>query len=189
MNYLKRQTVWLLTMLSLMVVLSVYYIFSPKGSEVAFIDENEAPTDAETSSEGADADIENMEQVNNDELFTSIRLELQNERGMKKELLQEVVASSGSSTEEKNEALNDMNLMDSMASKESIVQDQILAAVDEYDDVLVRYDDGESSSKEKIHVHVKSDTLSKEEAANIMQMVKDEFGELPVDVNYQSTGS
>ena len=28
---LKKQTVWLLTMLSLVVVLSVYYIMSPRG--------------------------------------------------------------------------------------------------------------------------------------------------------------
>lgn len=189
MNFLKRQTVWLLTMLSLMIVLSVYYIFSPDGSEVAFIDEDNVPVDEETSSDGAEADIEDMNQVHHDELFTSIRLELQNERSMKKESLQDVVASASASAEEKNEARNDIQLIDQIASKESIVQDQILAVIDDYEDVLVRYDGGESSDKEKIHVHVKVDELSSEEAVNIMQMVKDEFGEVPVDVNYQSTGN
>jgi len=188
MNHLRRQTVWLLTMLSLMIVLSIYYIFSPKGSEVAFNDENLIPADEETSSEGMEADVGNIEQVGHDELFTSIRLELQNERSMKREMLQDVVASASASTEEKNEARNNIQLIDQLASRESIVQDQILAAVDTYEDVLVRYDSGESSDKEKIHVHVKVDELSSEEAVNIMQMVKDEFGEVPVDVNYQSTG-
>lgn len=195
MSRLRRQTVWLLTMLSLMIVLSVYYIFSPKGSEVAYVDENNQPAEAETSTEGIaedDADgatIENMEQVGHDELFTTIRLELQNERSMKKELLKDVVASTAATTEEKNEALDDITLIDRVTSKESIVQDQILATVDRYEDVLVRYDQGESEENEKVHVHVKVEDLSSEEAVNIMQMVKDEFGEIKVDVNYQSTGS
>lgn len=36
---LKKQTVWLLTMLSLVVVLSVYYIMSPEGENVVTVDE------------------------------------------------------------------------------------------------------------------------------------------------------
>lgn len=36
---LKKQTVWLLTMLSLVVVLSVYYIMSPEGESVVTVDE------------------------------------------------------------------------------------------------------------------------------------------------------
>lgn len=192
MNYLKRQTVWLLTMLSLMIVLSVYYIFSPGGSDVAFVDENNEPVGEETSTESTDntdTEVGDLQQVGYDELFTSIRLELQNERSMKKELLNDVVASASTSADEKNEARNDIQFIEQVASKESIVQDQILAVVDEYEDVLVRYDSGESSEKEKVHVHVKVDELTSEEAVNIMQMVKDEFGDLTVDVNYQSTGS
>ncbi len=193
MSHLRRQTVWLLTMLSLMIVLSVYYIFSPKGSEVAFVDENNQPTETSTEEmteqDTDDATVEHMEQIGHDELFTTIRLELQNERSMKKELLKDVVASTSATTEEKNEALNDISLIDRVTSKETIVQDQILATVDRYEDVLVRYDEGESGENEKVHVHVKVEDLTSEEAVNIMQMVKDEFGEIKVDVNYQSTGS
>ncbi len=193
MSHLRRQTVWLLTMLSLMIVLSVYYIFSPKGSEVAFVDENNQPTETSTEEmteqDTDDATVEHMEQIGHDELFTTIRLELQNERSMKKELLKDVVASTSATAEEKNEALNDISLIDRVTSKETIVQDQILATVDRYEDVLVRYDEGESGENEKVHVHVKVEDLTSEEAVNIMQMVKDEFGEIKVDVNYQSTGS
>ena len=51
------------------------------------------------------------------------------------------------------------------------------------------YDHGETSANEKVHVHVKVEELSASEAVHIMQMVRDEFGEIKVDVNYQSTGS
>lgn len=40
---------------------------------------------------------------------------------------------------------------------------------------------------DKVHVHVMVDSLSAEEAANIMQLVHDEFGEITVDVNFQKT--
>lgn len=45
---LKKQTVWLLTMLSLLIVLSVYYILSPTEGELAInIDEENNEEDDE----------------------------------------------------------------------------------------------------------------------------------------------
>ena len=40
-NDAEKQTVWLLTMLSLVVVLSVYYIMSPEGENVVTVDDKE----------------------------------------------------------------------------------------------------------------------------------------------------
>ncbi|MDY0396479.1 hypothetical protein RWE15_21865 [Virgibacillus halophilus] len=36
---LKKQTVWLLTMLSLMIVLSVYYVMSPNNDDLAYVND------------------------------------------------------------------------------------------------------------------------------------------------------
>ena len=46
---LKKQTVWLLTMLSLVVVLSVYYITSPEQqqNELAVVDEKQEQSEQE----------------------------------------------------------------------------------------------------------------------------------------------
>ncbi|MFP3489055.1 SpoIIIAH-like family protein, partial [Staphylococcus sp. SIMBA_130] len=44
---LKKQTVWLLTMLSLIIVLSAYYIMTPGSDNVAYVG------DQEQSEEGA----------------------------------------------------------------------------------------------------------------------------------------
>lgn len=178
---LKKQTVWLLTMLSLMIVLSVYYMTSDPD-DLAYIDEGETELDKTATSQSAEMDdtakVEDITNIGQDELFTTIRMELQNERSMRKERFKDIVASSNASTGEKNEALNNIDLMEQITSKESILQNSILE-VNEYEDVLVRTDD------DKVHVHVKVDELSKQEVVNIMQLVRDEFGEVTIDVNFQ----
>ncbi|MFD1066215.1 SpoIIIAH-like family protein [Oceanobacillus locisalsi] len=181
---LKKQTVWLLTMLSLMVVLSVYYIFSANGNDLAFVDDGQEASSedvvpATQSDEGVEVD--NIENVDSDELFTTIRMEVQDERSRKKSQLTDVVASANASPTEKDEALQEIDSLEELASKENILQEQLLGAT-EYEDVLVRTDG------EKVHIHVKTEDLPVTEAANIMQMARDEFGtDIKAEVNFQPT--
>jgi len=184
---LKKQTVWLLTMLSLLIVLSVYYMSSSTEGDLAYINTEQDVLDETTINENETDDIivDSIEPYDHDELFTTIRLELQNERSMKKDLLKDIVASGSASTDEKNDALNDIEFIDQLTTKEMILQDTILASTDRYEDVLVRYDDQQENDLKKVHVHVKVNELSKEEVVHIMQMVRDEFGQVTVDVNFQ----
>ncbi|MFC3039030.1 SpoIIIAH-like family protein [Virgibacillus xinjiangensis] len=182
---LKKQTVWLLTMLSLMIVLSVYYM-TADTEDLAYIDTGEntageavGDENQETAGEAEVGDITNL---GNDELFTSLRMELQDNRSMEKERLNEIVASSNATAEEKDEALEAIDGIDEASTKETIIEESILAGA-AYEDVLVR------SEEDVVHVHVKVDELSKSEVVNIMQMVRDEFGDVTVDVNYQPTDS
>ncbi|MUK87165.1 SpoIIIAH-like family protein [Ornithinibacillus sp. L9] len=184
---LKKQTVWLLTMLSLMIVLSVYYMTSPDNEDLAYIDTGQDATEngteeasTDTAETTDDTEVGDMTNLGRDELFTTIRMDLQDERSEKKSRLEEIVASSNASTEEKNQALKDMDVIDQITTKETIIEESILANA-EYQDVLVRNDG------DVVHVHVKADELSKEETVQIMRMVYDEFGEIPVDVNFQPT--
>lgn len=182
---LKKQTVWLLTMLSLMVVLSVYYMMSDHD-DIAYIDTGDETLEQATSSEPMehpDIDVEEIRNVEPNELFTTIRMEVQDERSMKKDRLKEIVASSDATADEINEALLEIDEIDKLTTKETILQETILATSENYEDVLVR------TEEDKVHVHVITDTLSKEEANNIMQMVRDELGNLPVDVNFQPVNS
>ncbi|HLR62441.1 MAG TPA: SpoIIIAH-like family protein [Lentibacillus sp.] len=187
---LKKQTVWLLTMLSLMIVLSVYYMTSPgNGGDLAYVNKDEnnqeetASSDAEdgkSAKGGKEANVNDISNVGDDQLFTTIRMEIQDERSETKDRLDDVVASSTASVEEKNQARDEMNQLDEISSKESVLENSIMAAAD-YNDVLVRHED------DKVHVHVKEkEQLSNSEVVNIMQMVKDEFGEITVDVIHQS---
>ncbi|WP_173916185.1 SpoIIIAH-like family protein [Halobacillus sp. Marseille-Q1614] len=173
----KKQTVWLLTMLSLLIVLSVYYMTSPDNGEMAFIQDDqwleEGTGDSEATSENAVTS-----DVSTEELFASIRLEKQNERDQKTEQLSEIVASSDFSAEEKNEAMEEMESIQATASKESVLENTIRASVP-YEDVLVR------AEADVIQVTIKANELTKAETREIMQMVSDEFGQKRVEVKFQ----
>src|SRR5690625_739767 len=177
---LKKQTVWLLTMLSLMVVLSAYYILSePDEQDLSLFDEdfNDLNVLNDTSND-IETEVTNITNEQPDEYFAMLRMEIQNERSMSKERYNNIVKSSSASTEEKNDALNQIQEIDETTTKETILQERILALTDSYEDVLVRY------SNDKLHVHVQTDDLSPQEANHIMQLARSEFGEIPVEVNY-----
>ncbi len=181
---LKKQTVWLLTMLSLMIVLSVYYMMSDK-EDLAYIDTGQEGLEQTVNQDNVenDVEVEGVTPVQGNELFTTIRMELEDERSIKKDRLKEIVASSSATANEINEALNEIDTMEKVATKETILQETILSVNENYEDVLVRAEDN------KVHVHVITDNLPKEEAVEIMQMVKDELGEMTVDINFQATNS
>lgn len=180
---IKKQTVWLLTMLSLMVVLTVYYITSDKenmpliDNEMALSD-SDAEVDELTDETGVE--MEDIQNVGLDEYFAMLRLELQDNRSMKIDRLREIVASSAATAEEKNEALNSIDELDDVKTKEYILEETIHSLAD-YEDVLVR------SEENKVHVHIKTVELSNEEVVQIMQLVRDEFGDITVDVSLQTS--
>jgi len=182
---LKKQTVWLLTMLSLMIVLSFYYMFSSNSNEVAFLDNDEDEEQADeatvTDAEDEGTEVDDVSNLGQDQLFETLRLELQDKRSKEVSRLEDVVASNSSSTKEKNEAYDDIDAIEQNQSKESMLEESLLSSSD-YEDVLVRYDDKDDS---KVHVNVIADELPEDQALDIMQEVRDEFGEIPVDVNHQ----
>ena len=184
---LKKQTVWLLTMLSLLIVLSVYYVLTPKDNDLAFVDQGgddqETNADQESSSleNGEEAEVTDITNLANDELFTTIRLEIQDDRSREEARLESIVSSSTSSIEEKDKALKEIDAISTIATTEKILEQSIISEQG-YEDVLVR-----NSNGDKVHVHVRADELSAEEALKIMQMVRDEFNrDITVEVNYQS---
>jgi stage III sporulation protein AH len=175
---LKKQTVWLLTMLSLMIVLSVYYMTS-KPEDFAYFDSGKKANTEETSSDATGENVGVDVQPGGNELFASLRLEVQDKRGMKLERLKDIVANGNASAEEKKQAYDEMDAIEATTAKENILEESIAASA-EYQDVLVRYDDDNV-----VHVHVQVDEISKKEVLNIMQMVRDEFGEVTVNVVHE----
>ncbi|MUV39675.1 Stage III sporulation protein AH [Lentibacillus sp. JNUCC-1] len=184
---LKKQTVWLLTMLSLMIVLSVYYImadpdesaFDPSGDDITESETAAPGTDGDDTeaTDSEDVDVENTSAADSNELFTMLRMEIQDERSMKKDRLKDIVTSSSASIDEKNQAFETMDHLDETSKKEAVLEKLIGAEAENYKDVFVRSDD------DKVDVHVMGTELSREEVINIMKMVEDEFGEVTVNVN------
>lgn len=170
---LKKQTVWLLTMLSLVVVLSVYYITSPeqKSNDLAAVkqEEKKEQNEAKTDTESKDGDTI-VSQVSGDEEFEALRLKQDELRSELKEELNDVVASTDLPADERSKAVDQMKKLNETAKKEEMLETLIRAQG--YEDALVRADG------KTVRITVKSSKQHSRTAANsIIKMVKEEIGE------------
>lgn len=195
---LKKQTVWLLTMLSLIIVLSVYYIFSPDGSpaDMAYVDDEEA-SDEQTAEELSEEEraIEDMlneeaaedeaaddesvvSNVASDEMFAALRIDITEARDRQIAEYQEIVASTDVSAEMKSEAFAKMEELNEQA-KQIQVLESLLKNQYGYEDVIINPTDDRS-----YNVIVKADELSNKEANEIMRETAKQLGGGIVTVEY-----
>jgi stage III sporulation protein AH len=187
---LKKQTVWLLTMLSLVVVLSVYYITSPEqgSGDLAGVEEKEKTEEAAveeetgTAEEEAGMQEENEEAVvstvESDEMFVQLRLDLDDQRSREKEELTAIVASSEATTSEISEAKDQLEQLTEIANKEHTLETLIKSM--NYEDVLVRAEGNE------VRITVKAEEQSKSAANEIIRAANKEIENLgAVAVEFQ----
>ena len=182
---LKKQTVWLLTMLSLVVVLSVYYITSPEqknSNELTAVqqkakdqmDQKEMNSKSKASTKTETKDEKTIiSQVAGDDEFEALRIKLEDDRSQQQEELNTVLASTDLPADERSKAYDQMLKLSQTAKKEEILETLIKAKG--YEDALVRADGSQ------VRVTVKSKKKPSATAANdIIQQVKKEIG----DTNY-----
>lgn len=194
---LKRQTVWLLTMLSLIIVLSVYYMMDPVSDQLAYVgeeetDHNEAPSAGEDQ-ESNDIFIEFEQMMDNDmeelldedilfgfasdEVFSSIRLERKVARDRQSADYVAVIASADASPEIQSKAFDNNERLHDLARKEELLETLIKAKG--YSDVLVIAEDDE------VKIIVKAEELSRDDALKINLLAKEQLGEKTVAVGFQ----
>lgn len=192
---LKKQTVWLLTMLSLVVVLSVYYITTPENNNnnVA-VEQDEQKDDnkenVETSTENKDDASVTVEEdedgnvissVSSDDMFAALRLEIDEHRSKLRSTLEAQTASTELTADQKLQAYDDLKQLDEIETKEKIIE--MLIKGNNYEDALVRVEG------DKIKITVKSKESSKQQANEILRLVRSELGELQnVAVEFELTG-
>ncbi|MBB5148786.1 MULTISPECIES: SpoIIIAH-like family protein [Ureibacillus] len=173
----KRRTVWLLTLLSLAAVISVYYVFEPNRNVdlmTIFTDD----TLEETTLTNADEKL-TTPTVSESHLFEDLRMEIANERSQLREQLEQKIASSEYSAEEKNEAYNQMNELIKRESAEAMLE--MLIENLGYSDALVHVKD------DKVQVTVLSDEISKAQASEIIYVVRQQIDDIQdVTVSVQS---
>lgn len=202
---LKKQTVWLLTMLSLVVVLSVYYVTTPDkmntaspttgekiGQEKQGTDKavtNEAPketpkkenTNKETSNKETNKETSkkeaNVTVQSSDENFTALRMQMEDQRSEQKARLQEVMNSAKSSATEKSKAKDNFDAITTMETKQELLE-TVIKSQGGYQDALVRADGTD------IKVTVKAAKHSQKEANKIIQLVRSEGGSKDVGVKF-----
>jgi stage III sporulation protein AH len=168
---LKKQTVWLLTMLSLVVVLSVYYITSPeqKMTELANVEEKQGAENTKDVA-GTDEDGTVTSGIATDEQFEALRMQLEDSRSQRKEELETIMASTELPLDQRNKAYDELNELDEVANNEALLETLITTLG--YEDALVRADG------EKILITVKAPEKSAKAANDIIKLVKDEIGSL-----------
>ena len=191
---LKKQTVWLLTMLSLVVVLSVYYLTSPESTTQKTVtteqqlnknNENAAVMDDKSGESIKKSDTKVEDQSNSstdskansneatvkissgDDEFEAMRMEIDDERSKLNEELTKKVGNTNLSTEEINKAYNAMEQLSQDKVEENILEGMIVSM--NYDAALVRVDGKD------VKVTVKAEKHSPAEANKIIRLVRGEI--------------
>jgi stage III sporulation protein AH len=163
----KKRTVWMLTLLSLVAVISVYYVNEPNNMPfdglAIFSDE---AIDQLTVDKGA-TDESVTPVYAQSALFEEMRMEEQNKRSQLREQLTTRIASNELSADEVNEAYNEMDDLTVRDSTEAMLEMLIRSLG--YSDALVQTDPG------LVNVMVISDELGKAEANEIIHVVKKEW--------------
>lgn len=190
---LKKQTVWLLTMLSLIIVLSVYYVSS--GNTNLALTDDEPATEENAASEGEnqievqvtqDGEVEGILEVTGEDnvanYFTEARMQVVESRAKLAEQYMETSAAPDATAEEKVEARDkSMAIMTLTQSEETL---ESLVKAKGYDNVLVVSEDS------KVQIMVDADELTSAEANDIILLAKEQLGqENNVSVSHNTGGS
>ncbi|RKL68768.1 mutants block sporulation after engulfment [Salipaludibacillus neizhouensis] len=199
---LKRQTVWLLTMLSLIIVLSVYYISMDRiENQQASIEEVEEVNSIEDMDldkltdeleiewlEGDEETFIELEEaedvignVSGDmsaaEMFDTIKLQRQDARSKLNEEYVSVIAAAETNPEIQVEAMEKVESLQKMSQQEEMVETIIRSQG--YEDVLVMSDENQ------VNIYVRANELSKEEVVEINQLAYEHLGIETVRVGFQ----
>jgi stage III sporulation protein AH len=155
---LKKQTVWLLTMLSLIIVLSVYYITSPGSSDdLAYLEAGKKSS--------KDATVSG---VASDDMFTALKLERDEIRDEMESDYVAVAGSEDATAEVAAEAWEKLSELRSLSMKEQTVETLIKAMG--FKDALV------NAVNDDVKVTVKAKKLSPKEVVSIMNIANEHLG-------------
>jgi stage III sporulation protein AH len=169
---LKKQTVWLLTMLSLIIVLSVFYISSPDPMNYAG-DEEVTGENTNNNTEGAV-----VSDMTRDEAFIALQMQREEKRSMMQADYLAVIASNDVTAEAKSQAYAKLQELTELAANEAMLE-QLIRAHEKYDDVIV------TTSGNRANIIVKASDHSKKDAAEIMLLGLEHLGnEMTVMVEF-----
>lgn len=113
---INKQNLWFLTLFSLILVLSVYYITMPN--------ELLLKTDVENNGEKDDSEKVNSE-LTDSEILVALRVDLEEERTNLKRDLESILTDSTATTEEKNNAYEKLNYLNTVLGEEEKLESKI----------------------------------------------------------------
>lgn len=157
---INKKSLWFLTLFSLILVLSIYYITMPSelllttnSNKISESKKNDTPT---VSTEKSD-------------ILVALRVESDESMSKEIESLKEVITNSESSIEDKNKAYDKIKELNDMRGEEEKLEEQIKSAysLDSY--VKIK--------ENEINVTINSDKHDEKLANNIMRTIQENYNE------------
>ena len=155
---INKKSLWFLTLFSLILVLSIYYITMPNELLLNTSNINKLEKEEPTIS---------IEKSDKNELLVSLRLEADEEMSKQIEDLQLVLTNVNSTTEEKNKAYEKIKSLNNNRGEEEKLEKQINESFDLSSFVKINDD--------KINITIQSKENSETLANNIMREVQKNF--------------
>lgn len=162
---INKQSIWLLTLFSLILVLSVYYITMP----------SEFLADASSTKT---VNKEKVTKTETSEAIETLKVENDAQRNEKISELQTILTDSKATSEEKNNAYEELKVLNIMKGKEEEISTKIK---DEYDvDNFVKIKD------DQVRIVIIKDSHDVKLANNIMSLVQKSFDtKMYISVKFQ----
>ena len=113
---INKQNLWFLTLFSLILVLSVYYITMPNDLLIASNITNKEEVVEEDDDTTKDKDT--ISEVENTDTLTALRITLDEERDKEKEELKTTMTKEDATTEEKNNAYEELKYLATVEGEE-----------------------------------------------------------------------
>jgi len=153
---INKQNLWFLTLFSLILVLSVYYITMPNDLLKTNLDINNVETKSNKKN--------NIEEVSS---LVAMRVSLEEERQNEMDVLQEQLTNNKSSSDEKNNAYEKLKYLNEVQGKEENIEKKIKSKYKI--DCFVKID---NSNVDLVCVSSKHDNTL---ANNIMRLVQENY--------------
>lgn len=161
-----KQGLWFLTLTSLALVLSVYYITMPNE---LLLTNNSSFLEKENSNQKDESEVSSEVIIKESELITSMRVELEQERLLLLDSLQEKLTDNNLTVDEKNNVYEDLRYISEIGSMEEKLESKIKSEFKLGSFVKI---DGDI-----VDVVVSSSNHDKSLAVNIMKSLQEEFKE------------
>jgi stage III sporulation protein AH len=171
----KKQTIWLVSMLGLMVILSAYYLFTedpnqlPNAIEPVTLEDIEVVGTQTTDSQADALIIEQLESdLQGNDAITTMQMNRNSDFSQKLEDLTAKISSSDATEQQIEEALNKHDALIDLETRLIAFEEKLLT---DYENVVVTYDE----DHKHYTVNVYATELQRNEAVSIVRQALDDL--------------
>ena len=167
---INKKNLWFLTLFSLVLVLSVYYVTMPSELLVT----GNGKVNVNNKNNDKDKNVS----VKESDILTSLRVEADNQLKQEMDVLKQVLTNTDVSVDEKNSAFEELKLLNQLKGKEEKLEDLVKSTYNLGSFIKIDND--------QIRVVVESTDTSASLANNIMRIFQNQFdNKMYISVKFQ----